>query len=325
MVKDILIVGCGPTGLYAWKMAADLKLSGTVVEAKSTYGGQITSSYPEKYIHNFPAIDKILGNQAVQKMYECIKKDNNINFFLNTIVTSINIIKPDCDEFENWFEVCFSNNTKQKFKRILFTDGFGIYKPIELTEKKYNNIIYTVKDIKSFKNQSILIFGGGDSALDWANELSSNKNLITIIHRRDEFRAKPLSLEQAKSKGVNFLTPYKFSEITGEKLNNAEKLKVIQVETNEEKEICFDKVIVQFGYTIEKEKFENLNLEINKLKKIIVKSNMESSVEGIYAAGDCCHYDTKVRNLLAGFYEAMIAVVNIEKKVNKRKILNSGW
>ncbi|QHX36406.1 NAD(P)/FAD-dependent oxidoreductase [Spiroplasma sp. BIUS-1] len=326
MVKDILIIGCGSAGMYAWKMAADLKLTGDVVEAKETYGGQVTTYYPEKFIYNFPAIPKIQAQEAMDKMFESInKEDENFNLIFNTYVTGIKIIKPEEEKDINWFEVNFSNKQVGQYKRILFTDGMGVFKPIQLVDKLYDNIFYSVTNMQSFKDHNVLIFGGGDSSLDWANELTGIAKSVTIIHRREEFRAKPASIEQAKTNNVKFLTSYNFVEICDEENDCAKKLKIVGIDSKEELELEFDSAIVQFGSTIDKEKFENLDLKINKLNRFEVDYTMETSVKGIFAAGDCCVYETKIRNLVSGVYESMQAVVNIEKIIKDRKAVNNGW
>ncbi|AUB31220.1 NAD(P)/FAD-dependent oxidoreductase [Spiroplasma floricola] len=326
MVKDILIIGCGSAGMYAWKMAADLKLTGDVVEAKDTYGGQVTTYYPEKYIYNFPAIPKIQGQEAMDAMFKSIKKENDdINLTYNTYVLEIKTIKPEEEKHINWFEVKFSNKEVKQYKRILFTDGMGVFKPIQLVDKLYDNIFYSITNMQEFKNQNVTIFGGGDSSLDWANELTSIAKSVTIVHRRNEFRAKPASIEEAKKNHVRFLTPYNFKEISEDDNDIVKKIKIIEIDSNQEVELEVDSIIVQFGSTIEKEKFENLDLKINKLNRFEVDQTMQTSVQGIYASGDCCIYETKIRNLISGVYESMQAVVNIEKIIKDRKAVNNGW
>ncbi|WP_342258588.1 NAD(P)/FAD-dependent oxidoreductase [Spiroplasma endosymbiont of Dioctria linearis] len=327
MVKDILIIGCGSAGLYAWKMAAELKLTGDIVESKDTYGGQVSTYYPEKYIYNFPAIPKIQAQEAMDQMYEAIKKeDNEIMAIYNTYVLEINIIKPEEIGHENWFEVKFSNKKKRKYKRVLFTDGMGLSKPIPLVKKDYDNIFYSITNMSAFKDHNVLIFGGGDSSLDWANELSNNiAKSVTIIHRREEFRAKPASIEEAQKNNVIFLTPYNFVKILEHNKDIAKKIKISNINTNEELDLEFDSIIVQFGQTIEKQKFENLKLNINNLNRFEVDYTMQTNVVGIYAAGDCCIYPTKVRNLVSGVYESMQAVIHIEKTLKNRKVVNNGW
>ncbi|WP_339021198.1 NAD(P)/FAD-dependent oxidoreductase [Spiroplasma endosymbiont of Atherix ibis] len=326
MVKDILIIGCGSSGMYAWKMAADLRLTGDIVEAKDTYGGQVTTYYPEKYIYNFPAISKIQGQKAMDEMFKSIKKENNdIKLTYNTYVLEIKAIKPEDEKHINWFEVKFSNKEIKHYKRILFTDGMGIFKQIQLVDKLYDNIFYSITNMQSFKNQNVIIFGGGDSSLDWANELTNIVKSVTIVHRRNEFRAKPASIEEAKKNQVKFLTPYNFKEISEDDNDIAKKIKITEIDSNQEVELEFDSIIVQFGSTIEKEKFTNLDLKINKLNRFEVDQTMQTSVKGIYAAGDCCIYETKIRNLISGIYESMQAVVNIEKIIKDRKAVNNGW
>ncbi len=328
MVKDILIIGCGPTGLYAWKMAVDLGLTGTIIEAKSTYGGQVMSMYPEKYIYNFPAIPKIIGKDAMHSMFDAVNKDiSKIDLLFNKSVKQIRAIQPleEVQLYENWFEVEFDDKSKEVYKRILISDGIGTFKPIPLCEKEYENIFYNVNDLRLLKDKKIIVFGGGDSAVDWANELVEIASSITIIHRRDEFRAKPGNLEKAISSGVKILKSYEFVNITKEENNKALSIEVKRVDDQNSLHLDFDYIIVQFGQSIQKDIHKNLEIEINRVNKFLVNYNMETSVKGIYAAGDCCWYETKIRNLLSGFYEAMHSVFNIEKTVHQRKILNNGW
>gem|GEM_PF-6688111 len=118
---------------------------------------------------NFPAIAEIKASDAMDQMYNAINKQVNIELKLNTKVKSIQLIEPSKDEkvlHKNWFNVKFSDKTSQQFKRILFADGVGIYTPIRLTEEDYNNVFYTVTDVNTFNNKNIVIFGGGDSAID---------------------------------------------------------------------------------------------------------------------------------------------------------------
>ncbi|QEH61494.1 ferredoxin/flavodoxin---NADP+ reductase [Spiroplasma chinense] len=328
MTKDILIIGSGPAGLYAWKMASDLNLTGTVVEANTTYGGQVLNIYPEKTVLNLPAIVSLKGTEVIEQMYKAIKIDEEkINFKAETRVVDLQKIEPEerKEDFENWFKVTFSDGSVQNYKRILITDGVGVNSPIKLTPKDYDNIIYTIKDLNTFIDKDVLIFGGGDSALDWALELAKRSKSVKIIHRRDEFRAKPGSLEAAKELGIELLTPYGFDSISSEQDNIAKSLKLINMTTKEEVIVDFDLALVQFGVTIKKEKFDNLELEFNKMNKIIINEEMSTSVKGIYAAGDCCWYETKLRNLVSCFFEAMHSVINIEKTVNNRKVPNNGW
>lgn len=328
MIKDVLIIGCGPTGLYAWKLAADLNLSGVIIDIQSSYGGQVSNYYPDKMIKNFPAIPEIKASDAMDQMYNAINKQADIELKLNTKVKSIQLIEPQKDEkilHKNWFNVKFSDETSQQFKRILFADGVGIYTPIRLTEEDYNNVFYTVTDVNTFKDKDIIIFGGGDSAIDWANEIKKIAKTVKVIHRREEFRAQPGNINAAKDAGVEFYTPYTFTKIINNENNSINKIEIKNAENNQKKVINCDYIVVQFGQQIIKNKFKNINLNIDHLNRIVVNYEFKSNVEGIYAAGDCCYYPTKTRSVISGIFEAMQAIINIEKIINNRKIANTGW
>lgn len=326
MIKDILIIGCGPAGLYAWKMGADLGLSGIVVEGLATYGGQVTNNYPEKIIYNLPAILQVKGLDMVENMYQAINKTADFEAKFSTFITSIEPIAPaeDTDIYQNWFEVRFSDKTTYTFKRIVFADGVGVYAPIRLVEDDYANVAYTVTDINKYQDKNVVIFGGGDSAIDWANHLLNIAKTIKVVHRRDEFRAQPANVSLAANNGVELLTPYSFAKIVTE---TGDQIKQIELTHEDESQLILDcdEIIVQFGQKINKNYFENLNLAMNKVNRIEVNASFESSFSGIYAVGDCCTYPTKIRNILSSVFEAMHAVIDIEKIVHKRKVLNVGW
>ncbi|WP_338972612.1 NAD(P)/FAD-dependent oxidoreductase [Spiroplasma endosymbiont of Panorpa germanica] len=318
MVKDLLIIGAGPTGLYAWKYANSLHLSGTIVEANYEIGGQANLAYPEKMIHNLPGIKEIKAKDFVNDLLEdanCL--ESKIRLKTNTSVLEIIKIKVDND-FENHFLVKFSNNVQKTYRAILVCEGLGEYQSIKLLEENWENIHYVVKDKKYFENKRVVIFGGGDSAIDWAHQFSE-KSKVTLVHRRDEFRA---AVQKIEGK-VEILTPFEFKEIDKSENNRAKSL-IIKSE-EQEKRIHFDECLVQFGATIRPHTINGLNLQRNEFKKIIVNSEMESSCLGVFAAGDAVVYPTKKRNLIFGFQEVIIALSKIEMKINNKKIANKGW
>ncbi|WP_186788134.1 NAD(P)/FAD-dependent oxidoreductase [Spiroplasma clarkii] len=168
-----------------------------------------------------------------------------------------------------------------------------------------------------------MIFGGGDSAVDWANQIVTNAKSVTVIHRRDEFRAKPANLQLAAEQGVKLLAPYIFQEITKTSNDCIEKLQV----ANDDQVLTLeaDIILVQYGQQMNKTKYKNLDLAMNEQSRILVDQTFESNITGIYAAGDCCAHPTKTRNILSSIFEAMNAIINIEKVVHHRKVLNNGW
>ncbi|AKU80204.1 NAD(P)/FAD-dependent oxidoreductase [Spiroplasma turonicum] len=324
MVKDLLIVGCGPTGLYAWKIANNFNLTGDIIDINNTYGGQVTLMYPDKDIYNLPAIKSIKGKDAVKEMYDSI--DHTIESFnehFNTFIKDIIVLN---DNNQNMFKVTFSNDQTFTYKTILFTDGMGTYTPITLLEKNYKNIYYKIENLNDFKNINVVVFGGGDSAIDNANILSEVANSVKLIHRRDEFRTLQGDIKNTINKNIEILTPFIFDEVINENNNNITKFKVKNVNDEKiNKEIEVDKLVVYFGSKIKHLAYDGLELIKGNLDRIIVNQKMEASLQGIYAAGDCCDYDGKIRNLVSCVYEALTAIVNIDKKLKNKKLLNKGW
>ncbi|AOG60118.1 thioredoxin reductase [Spiroplasma helicoides] len=329
MIKDVLIIGAGPAGLYAWKTAADLGLTATIIESNKKYGGQVTNLYPQKPVRNFPGYNEIKAEDAIHKLYDSILKDESkVNTKFNTTITNIKIIEPieNKELFKNWFEVEFSDKTKQIFKTVLCTIGVGQYKKRRLFEndEKYTNIIYEFKDSNLFKNKKVVIFGGGDSALDWANFIAPIARKVSLVHRRTEFRAKSSSIELAKKQNIELIYPYVFNSYVAED-NYVSSLELKNVENEEHIKLDTDFIIVEFGVQFYGEAFNILEIKKNDNSRICVDYRMSSSIEGFYAAGDACAYEGKSRNILSAFFEAMQAIINIEKVINDRKILNNGW
>ncbi|AXK50836.1 NAD(P)/FAD-dependent oxidoreductase [Spiroplasma alleghenense] len=318
MVKDLLIIGSGPTGLYAWKFANNLSLSGTIIEANYEVGGQANLAYPEKTIHNLPGISEIKAKDFVRNMLDDANNDNSkIELKTNTSVVEVIKVKTP-DDFKFHFLVKFSDHCQATYKSILVCEGLGQYQSIRLVDDDWENIHYVVKNKEDFNNKKVVIFGGGDSAIDWAKNLSPNAN-VTLIHRREEFRGPIDSIKD----DVEILTPFEFKEI---RKTDGKKVKSIVVANNGlEKEVKFDECLVQFGAVIKPHPLKGLNLDRNDLNKIIVDLEMSTSVPGVFAAGDAVIYPTKKRNLIFGFQEAVTALSKIEMMINHKKIANKGW
>jgi thioredoxin reductase (NADPH) len=180
---------------------------------------------------------------------------------------------------------------------------------------------YFVTDLNSFKGQKVLIMGGGDSAVDWALMLEPIAAEVTLIHRREKFRAHEHSVETLMASRVNVLTPYEITALEGD-----EQIRRVTIQNNttkEEKSFDVDAVIVNFGFVSSLGPIKNWGLQLDK-GAIVVNTKMETSIPGIYAAGDIATYPGKVKLIAVGFGEAPTAVNNAIGYINPDAKLQPG-
>lgn len=299
---DLLIIGSGPAGIYSAFLASQHKLKTIIIESSNEIGGQMLL-FKDKPVYDMPGKININGKDVLESLKEQFAQTNliiNINEKLLEITGSY----PD-------FIIKTSKHTYYS-KCILFTTGGGLFEPIKLSvkdEEKYN-INYSIQDSNKYINKKIVIFGGGDTAIDWAHYLMK-KNKVSLIHRRNRFRAKEFLLNDV-IKGADIYTPYVIKEITGNK--NIKKVCIENKENNTIKILECDEIFVFYGQ--KKIIDENNDFDIDMEKNFIhVKSNMETSKEGIFAAGNVAIYNGKIKMLVTSFGEAATAVGSVVHKV----------
>ena len=299
---DVVIIGSGPVGLFAVFELGLLNLKCHLIDNLDKIGGQCSELYPEKPIYDIPAYPRITGQELTNKLMDQIKPFEP-TFHLNQQAESI--IK-----VEDQWQITTSNNIIINAKCIVIAAGAGSFVPrrpsienIEAFENK--SVFYSIKEKSKFKDKKILIAGGGDSALDWTNELASLCE-VTLIHRRKEFRAAPESVNKMldlESQGkVKFLLG-QISSIEG----NEGKISKINY-TFEEKEsfVQVDYLLPFFGLKMELGPIANwgLNLEKNLIK--VDTEKFETSVPSIFAIGDINTYPGKLKLILSGFHESAL-------------------
>ena len=305
-MNDIIIIGAGPIGIYSATLASLHNLKGLVIETLDNVGGQLTSLYPEKEIIDIPGFNNITAREFIKKLLDQQKnKDNSLPIHLEEEFISY-------EKKGNYFEVITNKNTYQT-KTILLTTGMGKFSPrkLDLDQGDYQNILYSIKDLSSFKNKNIVILGGGDSAVDWANALSKNNN-VSIVHRRDEFRAKQDSVNQLANNNVNILKPFNVNKLISD---NSIITSIELTSKLETKTIPLDYLLVNYGLITSQNK---IDLE-TKLNAYVVNTFMQTSQEFIFAIGDCCIYSGKVKNITSGLGEAVTAITKIDQIINPNK------
>lgn len=303
-IYDITVIGGGPVGMFTAFYGGMRQATVKIIESLPTLGGQLTALYPEKYIYDIAGFPKIRAQELVDNLEEQMKK------FEQSIV-----LEQAVQTVEKQGDGIFKITTDKEVhysKTIIITAGNGAFQPrkLELEQaKEYEgkNLHYFINDLNQFAGKRVMVFGGGDSAVDWSLMLEPIADTVYLAHRRDKFRAHEHSVENLKNSKVNIKTPYIPSELVGD-----EEIKQVILEnvTTQEKEIIdVDAVIVNYGFVSSLGPIKEWGFDIQK-NSIVVNSKMETNIPGIYAAGDICTYDGKVKLIATGFGEAPTAVNN---------------
>jgi thioredoxin reductase (NADPH) len=301
---DVLIIGAGPTGLFCVHQLGIIGLKCEVVDNLDKIGGQCIELYPDKPIYDIPAIPVCTGEELTNNLIEQIKPFKT-NFHLSDRVEEIKKDK------NSWF-IKTSKGKEFKAPSVIIAGGVGSFEPRKFSVKECEKfegkeILYSIKDKAIFKDKTVTIFGGGDSALDWTIELSNNSK-VQLIHRRDEFRGVQSSVNKVKQlekEGkVEILTQYQLSSVKGEN-----KIKSIEIkhEDGSIKKIETNYVLGFFGLIMKLGPIVNWGLNLDKKHIPVNTKNFETNQKGIFAIGDISTYPGKVKLILSGFHEGALA------------------
>lgn len=315
---DIVIIGAGPTGLFAVFEAGLLKLRCHIIDALPQVGGQLSELYPKKPIYDIPGFPDILAGNLVSNLMEQIKQFQP-GFTLNENAETIDKLD------DGTFIVTTNKGTKHHANAVAIAGGLGSFEPrkpildtINFFEDK--GVEYFVKDPELFRDKKIVIAGGGDSALDWSIYLADVASSVTLIHRRNEFRGALDSVEKLqeyKKLGlVNLITPAELVSLHGDK-----KLTAITIDKNGiQEKIETDYFIPLFGLTPKLGSIANWGLEIEKNAiKVNNALDYQTNINGIYAIGDVNTYPGKLKLILCGFHEATLMVQSVYQRMNPGK------
>jgi thioredoxin reductase (NADPH) len=311
-VYDITIIGAGPTGLFTAFYGGMRQASVKIIESLPHTGGQLTALYPEKYIYDVAGFPKIRAQELVDNLEE------QANMFDPTIVLDQAIEKVERLE-DNTFKLT-SNKEVHYSKTIIITAGNGAFQPRRLNigtcdEFEGVNLHYHVKDMEHYKDKNVVLLGGGDSAVDWALMLEPIAKQVTLVHRRDKFRAHEHSVERLMASNVSVLTPYVPADIVTS--NKIDKVILDQVKGDHQVELEVDAVLCNYGFISTLGPIKDWGLEIEK-NSIVVNTKMETNIPGIYAAGDICTFDGKINLIATGFGEGPTAINNAKQYIDPK-------
>ena len=305
MIKtDVVIVGAGPTGLFCAHQLGIIGLKCELVDNLDKIGGQCIELYPDKPIYDIPAVPECTGEELTNNLIEQIKPFN-FNFHLNDRVQELT------NKNQSWI-VKTTNGKEFHSPNVVIAGGVGSFEPRKFPTKsaeKFDgtSVLYSIKDKTIFKDKSVAIFGGGDSALDWAIELS-NTSKVSLIHRRDEFRGAPASVQKIKELSekniINLFTKYSIKDVKG---NGSLEEVEIKSEEGESKILKADYVLGFFGLIMQLGPIAEWGLNLDKKTIPVNTENFETNKKGIFAIGDICTYPGKLKLILSGFHEGALA------------------
>ncbi|WP_431156769.1 NAD(P)/FAD-dependent oxidoreductase [Winogradskyella poriferorum] len=306
ITTDILIIGAGPTGLFTVFEAGLLKLKCHLIDALPQPGGQCSEIYPKKPIYDIPAYPEILAGDLTDKLLEQCKQFAP-GFTLGERADTIE------RQDDGSFIVTTNKGTKHKAPVVAIAGGLGSFEPrkpqIEnITDYEDCGVEYMIKEPEMYRNKTVVIAGGGDSALDWSIFLAEVAKSVTLVHRRNEFRGHLDSVEKVQelknAEKINLITP---AEITA--INGDGKVESVEITKKDEEpfNIETDHFIPLFGLSPKLGPIANWGLEIEKNAiKVNNALDYQTNIPGIFAIGDVNTYPGKLKLILCGFHEATL-------------------
>lgn len=317
-VSDIIVVGGGPAGLFAAFYAGLRQATCKIIESMPQLGGQLSALYPEKYIYDVAGFPQVRAQELVDNLV------SQMNHFPITVCLEQKVQKVIKHEERN-FEI-ITDQGSHFSKALIVTAGVGAFEPRRLDvpeaakyEKK--NLHYFVNDLNAFQGQKVLISGGGDSAVDWALMLEPIAKEVTLVHRRDKFRAHEHSVELLMNSKVKVVTPKEITHLHG--TDRIERATIADCKSGESYDMEVDAVVINFGFISSLGPIAEWGFEIES-GSIIVDSKMETSIPGIFGAGDITTYPGKLKLIAVGFGEAPTAVNNAKVYIDPAAKLSPG-
>jgi len=308
-VYDLTIIGAGPTGLFATFYAGLRQMKTKIVDALEEPGGQVAVLYPEKYIFDVPGYTKILAKDLVKSLVDQAFQYNPTVVFGERVTT--------LRRTDGIFELTTDKGTKHLSKAVLVAAGVGAFSPNKLEAKgaadyEGKGVYYFVKDKSVFRDKNLLIVGGGDSAVDWALNIKDIARGITLVHRRDVFRAHEGSVIALKNSSVDVKLFYEVRSVSGDG-TKLTKAVIFDNRTQAEETLDVDVILVNIGFRADLGPIKDWGLQIDG-REIRVNGKMETNIPGVYVAGDIAGpLDGVKLNLIATGYAQAALAVNVAK------------
>ncbi len=304
IVTDAVIIGAGPCGLFSVFELGLLDIKCHVVDILDRPGGQCAELYPEKPIYDIPALPIVTGAELTHRLLEQIKPFKP-DYHFNHMVTSL--AKRD----DGTFELTTDGGLLFRSKVIVIAAGGGSFQPKKppipgIDAYEGTSVFYSVKKMETLRGREILIVGGGDSALDWTLNLQPLAKSLTLLHRRDDFRAAPDSVRKMRELVAAGKMAFRLGQVTG-LAGEGGRLASVQVKGNEGPfDIVADAMLPFFGLTMKLGPVAEWGINLHENLIPVDTAKFETSVPGIFAVGDINSYEGKLKLILSGFHEAAL-------------------
>ena len=315
---DVVIVGAGPCGLFQIFELGLLGISAHVIDSLKHPGGQCSELYPEKPIYDIPALPVCGAQELVDRLLQQAKPFN-AQFHMGEEVTELQVL-PD-----NTFLLATSRDTRFHTRTVIIAGGLGSFQPrrigLEGSETfEGRHIHYKVKSASDFTGKNLVIFGGGDSALDWTLEFVGKARSVTLVHRRPDFRAQPASVSKMRDLvahgSMRYIEAVAHSLLTQGEAFRGVRLKSLDGQFHE---VHADQALVFFGLHPKLGPIANWGLGIDKRAIHVDTEKFQTNIPGVFAVGDINTYPGKKKLILSGFHEAALAAFAVAHHLNPAK------
>jgi len=335
-IRDITVIGAGPVGLITAFWAGMREASARIVDSLPDLGGQLTTLYPEKWIYDVPGHPRVIAKDFVEMLRRQSIDQFDVPVHLETTAERVEY-EPDPDDPEKQILRLVTDKGDFLSRTIVISGGHGAFEPkklpgYDMSPWEGKGAHYLVGEKSAFAGKKVVIVGGGDSACDWTLNLLDTAAEITLVHRREGFRAHEVTvreIEQAKDAGkVDVRVPYQVKDVSGN--GRIQSITLFHSENEDDVvEIEADAVLLQLGFKTALGPLKEWPLEVYK-GGIVVDPLMKTSMDAVWAAGDITTFDGKLKLIATGFAEAAIAVsqavhyIRPDMKIQPKYSTNTG-
>ncbi|SEE49853.1 thioredoxin reductase (NADPH) [Rhizobiales bacterium GAS191] len=320
---DVVIVGAGPCGLFAVFELGLLDIKAHVIDILDKVGGQCAELYPEKPIYDIPGVPIVTGQELTDNLMKQIAPFG-AQLHLSEMIESLETLgTPEAPRFK----LVTDAGTTFLCKSVVVAAGGGSFQPKRppipgIEDYEGTSVFYAVRRMEAFRGRKVLIVGGGDSALDWTLNLQPVAERITLLHRRDAFRAAPHSVDQMREHVAGGRMDFHLGQVVGLK-GKAPDLEaaIIRRDDNSTFEVACDAILPFFGLTMKLGPIGHWGLNLNENLVPVDTQKFETSTPGIFAIGDINTYPGKLKLILSGFHEAALAAQKVHRYVYPDKKL----